>query len=216
MDGTSSPPRCFARRLLAAGIALLAIVAGAGTALADDAPGVPPAARWPIGGTALRTAMGLATEHWGFSPCGGRVTVTWTSLGAGVNAQSAWANDVDPYLQPSRNTDCEIELSASTEWDWVKLCSVVMHEVGHLAGHDHVDDPEDLMFPVYLSPAPECAATPEPVQAAPVAPATGPAPAAAPAAARPRAEQATRRPPARTTRRTDRRRKPAKSPHRRR
>jgi hypothetical protein len=116
--------------------------------------------------------MALAAGHWGMTPCGGQVAMNWTgALSRGVNAQSSWANDVDPYAQPSRNVDCAIALSTRVEWDWPMLCTVVIHEVGHLTGHDHVDDPDDIMYYAYMRPAPECEATPEPVE-------TGPPPAA--------------------------------------
>lgn len=146
------------RRLIPALITLLLVVAPA--ARADQG-------RWPAGGSTLKVAMALGAEHWGMTPCGGRVAVRWERLDPGINAQSAWANDVDPYLQPSFNVDCEIALSPAAGWDWVKLCSVVVHEVGHLTGHDHVDDPADVMYYGYVEPVAECAQTPEPVETGP-------------------------------------------------
>ncbi|MCW2996166.1 MAG: hypothetical protein JWQ18_3661, partial [Conexibacter sp.] len=130
MDGRRSPI------LL---VALLALAFAAAPARADDSP----ATRWPAGGSTLRLAMGMATEHWGMAPCRGRVALSWASLGTGTNAQSSWANDVDPFAQPSSNGECEVALSLQAGWDWPKLCTVVIHEVGHLTGHDHVDDPDD-------------------------------------------------------------------------
>jgi hypothetical protein len=177
MDGLDlSPPRSAPRRLLLAALALLVVAGGPGIALADDARAASPAARWPATGTAVQTATSLAAERWGFSPCGGRVNVTWAALSAGLNAEASWTNELDPYLQPSRNGDCAVVLSTGQDWDWPKLCSVVIHELGHLAGHDHVDDPEDVMYFTYVQPIPECLATPEPVQAAVTAPAATPAP----------------------------------------
>lgn len=173
MDGTRPLPA--PTRLLAALLAtatLLLVLALPRVAAADPSP----AARWPAGGSTLRTALAMGAEHWGMTPCQGRVTFSWAGLGAGLNAQSSWANDVDPYLQPSSNSDCEIALSTGTDWDWQKLCTVVIHEVGHLTGHDHVDDPTDIMYYAYVQPAPECVATPMPVE-------TGPPP-APPAASR--------------------------------
>jgi Matrixin len=146
-------------------LTLACLLAVAGPASAADGP----AARWPEGGSTLRAAVAIGAEHWGMTPCRGRVAVRWGALGAATNARSAWANDVDPYTQPSSNTDCAITLSSQVEWDWVKLCSVVVHEVGHLDGHDHVDDPDDVMYPVYLAPVPECATAPEPVETGPPA-----------------------------------------------
>ncbi|HEY6761157.1 MAG TPA: matrixin family metalloprotease [Baekduia sp.] len=169
---------------LATLVAALALVLTPAAARADL-----PAARWPAGGSTLRAALALGAEHWGMQPCRGKVAVSWTSrLRAPTNAQSSWANATDPYLQPSFNTDCSIALSLGTDWDWPKLCTVVIHEVGHLTGHDHVDDPTDIMYYAYLQPAPECTATPEPVETGPPtppppAPATAAKPPAAPRAA---------------------------------
>jgi hypothetical protein len=210
MDGPRpTPARSALRRLLAAGLALLALGAGAAPVIADDGPVTDPAARWPATGTAIQTALGLAAEHWGFAPCRGRVTVAWTPLD-GLDGQATWANDLDPYRQPSRNTDCEIALSPAEAWDWPKLCTVVIHEAGHLAGHDHVDDPGDVMFATFVQPEPECTATPEPAQVA--APA---APRAAPPAARRAAKRSTaKRSTAKRARPAPRRRATAPRRHR--
>jgi hypothetical protein len=182
MDGRPLP------RLALAAL-LVTLLAAAPAAAADS-----PATRWPAGGGTLRVAMSLGAERWGFSPCAGKVAVGWAALGNATNARSWWANDVDPFSAPSANVDCEIALSTQVDWDWPKLCTVVIHEVGHLTGHDHVDDPDDLMNATYLRPAPECADTPAPVE-------TGPPPAAAkqasaPPHAKPKAK-AKRRAPAR-------------------
>jgi hypothetical protein len=135
--------RCTHAGLLTLAALLLALALTTPTvARAADSP----AARWPATGSTVRTALAMGADHWGMTPCGGRVAFSWTAaLGAETNAQSYWANDTDPYLQPSSNTDCAIALSLGTDWDWVKLCSVVIHEVGHLTGHDHVDDIDDVM-----------------------------------------------------------------------
>jgi hypothetical protein len=186
MDGLSPTTSALAApthgrrpaRLLAALATLVVVLAlAAAPARAADNP----AARWPVGGAALATAMSLATEHWGMSPCNGEVALSWTGgLGPGVNAQSSWANDVDPYRQPSRNSDCAIALSTRVQWDWPMLCTVVIHEVGHLTGHDHVDDEHDIMYYAYVEPAYECTTTAEPLD-------PGAGPAAPPAAvAKPR------------------------------
>lgn len=161
------------------------LLAFASPASATDAP---PAAHWPAGGSTLRAALAIGAEHWGMTPCRGRVAVTWAPLGAATNARSSWANDADPYAQPSSNTDCAIALSTQVDWDWPKLCSVVVHEAGHLDGHEHADDPDDVMYPVYLQPVAECATTPEPVE-------TGP-PAVTAAKPSPRRPAAKRRPAA--------------------
>jgi hypothetical protein len=113
----------------------------------------------------------MGTVHWGMTPCGGKVSIAWGALDPSINAQSSWVNPVDDFAQPSLNTDCQVTLSTGTWWDWPKLCTVVIHEIGHLTGHDHVADPTDIMYFAYVQPAPECTTTPEPVE-------TGPPPAA--------------------------------------
>jgi hypothetical protein len=203
MDGLlpRTPRRRVPRRLLAGLVALLALL-GAGPAQAQDDP----AARWPIGGSTLRTAMELGAAHWGYAPCAGKVTLSWVALGAGINAQSSWANDLDPYRQPSRNTDCAIALSTRPEWDWPMLCSVIVHEVGHLTGHDHVDDPDDVMYYAYVDPVRECAMTPEPAETG-VPAATTAATTAAPRGAAKRSPAARRRAAPRSRRKASARRR---------
>lgn len=167
MDGTPHRPRLLVALLCAA---LLALSLAPVTARADDSP----AARWPAGGSTLHLLLAMGADHWGMTPCGGKVSIRWGALDPSLNAQSSWVNPVDDFAQPSRNTDCEVTLSTATTWDWPKLCTVVIHEIGHLDGHDHVADPTDIMYFAYVQPAPECAAMAEPaetgVPAAPAAP----------------------------------------------
>jgi hypothetical protein len=126
------------------------------------------------------TAHGLAVARWGIEPCGGQVAVTWAHMGAGINARSQWmSTDVH---NPSTYTQCSITYNLDVDWDWPKLCTVVEHELGHLAGHDHVNDSHDVMSPYYVYPAAECA-TGQPGAPAAVAPV---AVAQAPAVATPR------------------------------
>ncbi|WP_445149437.1 matrixin family metalloprotease [Baekduia sp. Peel2402] len=154
------------RRFLLIPLLALALLLPSVTNAADS-----PATRWPVGGSTLRTALWMGSEHWGMTPCRGRVVMSWDALGSATNAQSSWANDVDPYLQPSFNTDCEIALSLQVDWDWQKLCTVVVHEVGHLTGHDHIDDMDDVMYATYVEPVAECLTTPAPLETGAPAPA---------------------------------------------
>jgi hypothetical protein len=102
----------------------------------------------------MAKAHALAVSRWGMEPCGGQVSVTWTHMGDGINARSQWlATDTH---NPATFTSCSIAYNLDVDWDWPKLCTVVEHELGHLAGHDHVDDPHDVMSPYYIYPAPEC------------------------------------------------------------
>ena len=161
---TASLPRLLVCALLA--IALLPAAAQADVSL----PELPV----PAADALTSTAHGLAVARWGMDPCGGQVAVTWAHMGAGINARSQWmSTDVH---NPATYSQCSITYNLDVDWDWPKLCTVIEHELGHLAGHEHVDDPHDVMSPYYVFPSAECAggqpgAQPAPAQAA-VAPAS--------------------------------------------
>lgn len=170
MDGTPRPrPRPRFRLLVCLALLCCALAAPA-AARADDGN---PAATWPAGGSTLHLLLAMGTEHWGMTPCGGKVAIRWGALDPSLNAQSSWVNPIDDFAKPSLNRDCQVTLSTNTTWDWPKLCTVVIHEIGHLDGHDHVADPTDIMYYAYVQPAPECAAMAQPVE-------TGVPPVAAP------------------------------------
>jgi Matrixin len=142
---TLSPPRLLASALLA--LALLPVAAQADIGL----PELPV----PAADALTSTAHGLAVSRWGVEPCGGQVSVTWAHMGAGINARSQWmSTDIH---NPATYTQCSITYNLDVDWDWPKLCTVIEHELGHLAGHEHVDDPHDVMSPYYVYPSPECA-----------------------------------------------------------
>jgi matrixin len=132
-----------------------------------------PALPVPAADAQMTAAHALAVTRWGLDPCHGQVSVTWAHMGDGINARSQWmsTNGADP----STYSDCAISYNLDVDWDWPKLCTVVEHELGHLAGHDHVNNPHDVMSPYYVYPSTECAAgsvaaAPAPTpQAAPVA-----------------------------------------------
>ena len=110
----------------------------------------------PASDALTSTAHGLAVAHWGADPCAGQVTVTWAHMGAGINARSQWMSyDIH---NPATYSQCSITYNLDVDWDWPKLCTVIEHELGHLAGHEHVNDAHDVMSPYYVYPSPECAA----------------------------------------------------------
>lgn len=131
----------------------LALAAAPAAAIADDAE--PPPIPVPAADSMMATAHSFAVARWGMDPCGGQVAMTWDHMGTGINARSQWMS-VDVH-DPSTYSECSIAYNLDVDWDWPKLCTVVEHELGHLSGHDHVNDPHDVMSPYYVYPAPECA-----------------------------------------------------------
>jgi pyruvate/2-oxoglutarate dehydrogenase complex dihydrolipoamide acyltransferase (E2) component len=169
---TLSVPRLLLSFLIA--IAILPAVAKADSGL----PQVPV----PASDALTTTAHALAVAHWGVDPCAGQVTVTWAHMGAGINARSTWMSyDVH---NPATYTQCAISYNLDVDWDWPKLCTVIEHELGHLSGHDHVNDPHDVMSPYYVYPTPECAAGAVAPAAAPAPATTAQSPATPPAASK--------------------------------
>jgi hypothetical protein len=177
---TLSVPRLLLSFLIA--IAILPAVARADSGL----PQLPV----PASDALTTTAHALAVAHWGVDPCAGQVTVTWAHMGAGINARSTWMSyDIH---NPATYSQCAISYNLDVDWDWPKLCTVIEHELGHLAGHDHVNDPHDVMSPYYVYPTPECAAVGAPA-AAPAPVTTAQAPAVAPAASKATTKKKARR-----------------------
>jgi hypothetical protein len=142
---------------------------------AAQADVTPPQLPVPASDALTSAAHGLAVAHWGVDPCGGQVTVTWAHMGAGINARSQWMSyDVH---NPATYSQCSITYNLDVDWDWPKLCTVIEHELGHLSGHEHVNDPHDVMSPYYVYPTPECAAGASVAAAAPAPATTAEAPA---------------------------------------
>jgi matrixin len=118
---------------------------------------VPAAQRYAAGSPAMRAAQSIARAHWDADPCHGRVAIAWAPQDPVVNARSSWRNPISTYGAPARNRGCRIVLNAGLRFDWPKLCSIVVHEYGHLAGHPHSHDPDDVMSAVYRRPVAACA-----------------------------------------------------------
>jgi hypothetical protein len=148
MVGTHAS-RAFARTLLAAAAALLALTVPA--TAAPVAPDVLMAAP-------LAKAQELSRTTWGADACNGQVEIRWQDLKAGTNAISSWTNPVGQYDAPAQNGACAILFNSALPWDWAKFCSVVVHEYGHLTGHPHAALADDVMYAFYVRAIDPCVA----------------------------------------------------------
>jgi hypothetical protein len=151
--------------------ALLACLALAIAPAATTAASATAAQRWPVDGPALQAARQIAVEHWAMSPCHGDVDISWAKLPAEENASSSWTNQYQDYGDPNDNTLCSVTFNSAQDWDWPKLCTVFVHEFGHLAGNTHSADPNDVMFAYYVgNDLPACTAVSPAQSQAPTAP----------------------------------------------
>jgi hypothetical protein len=155
-------------------VAVLVLFAGphlgsadAGTFREDDRSAVKartavanPASAFPVQGAAITAAKRIAVEHWGRDACGGQVELRWTRLALGTNATASWRNPTDPWNDPAANFDCRIDLSTAADFDYTKLCTVVVHEMGHLNGRPHDAKAGRLMSAFYTSPIAGCRVAP--------------------------------------------------------
>src|SRR5687768_6677944 len=112
-------PRAHGRALVCALVACFALAPATASGVTTD----------------MRAAYWGATVYWGAEPCGGTVELVWADLAKELNALSRWTSFGEtPYSMPNANTDCRIEFNRAQlgRQDWQTLCSVAVHEVGHL------------------------------------------------------------------------------------
>lgn len=88
---------------------------------------------------ALRLSLKVAEKEWDH-PCDDDVTV-WLADLPDPRAGEAYLNGCNIWL------DRDYYNGAS----FLKLCSLVDHEMGHVAGYEHSSNPDDVMYP-YLLP----------------------------------------------------------------
>lgn len=144
----------------------VAVLATAAVALADPpapTPGPPSGAeRFPANGAAMIEAQAIADDYWGTDPCHGHVAISWRSINPRISAISAWMNPHGAYADPVDNRRCTVTFNPAQAFDWPMFCTVFVHEFGHLTGHRHVRDHNDVMYPIYTAPLSECATAPVP------------------------------------------------------
>ena len=136
----------------------------------------PPEQQFAVGGAAMQAAEVVAHAYWNADACSGQVEVSWTDQDTTINAVSTWKNPTDGYNNPGQNFDCEVDFNRLLSYDWPRFCTVLVHEFGHLTGHQHSPDPNDVMAAYYNRPLQQCQDTADPT----AAPAPPPAPAAPP------------------------------------
>jgi len=121
-----------------------------------------PEQQFAVGGAAMTTARQIANAYWGYDPCGGQVAISWASLDPSINATSTWWNPTDAYADPQENNNCQVQFNVNQSFDWQMFCTVFVHELGHLTGHPHAQDQNNVMYPVYVQPISQCVSTPDP------------------------------------------------------
>ena len=101
--------------------------------------------------TQLRADVAIAERRFG-PACPEGIVATWNPFDvdyAGSPGARAWARS---FVEECR-IDFNVELWLSPTWraaiyDPPWLCTLVVHEYGHLAGNGHSADPADVMYPL--------------------------------------------------------------------
>lgn len=88
----------------------------------------------------------IARRYWGGTKCDAPAPIQYKRLRYSVLAYSDfYINQPGDYY-----TNCRVVLNSvriPTE-SAAKLCAVLVHEYGHLAGRHHVSDPYSIMYPM--------------------------------------------------------------------
>ena len=90
----------------------------------------------------LPRAIAVASAHWPGSNCRGRELVTWTSQSA---LDSEYPGEgLGAVAVPAT---CSVRLTEDARtWSGRRVCALLAHEFGHLAGRAHTEDPADVMY----------------------------------------------------------------------
>jgi hypothetical protein len=104
----------------------------------------------------IASAQHRAETYWQATPCQGEIAIQAAPLGT-LNAESIYTTaDGDP----AGFEDCRIVFNSALpspwSWTWDRFCTVMVHEYGHLLGHQHSPDPADVMYADYVRPVGAC------------------------------------------------------------
>lgn len=130
---------------------------------------------YPVGSPTWNAAIEASVAHWGSLPCGGTVEFSWTALPAGVMGYASWMRSGLAPSDSTRFTTCRVDLNPEMDLGPEMFCTTLAHELGHLHGHEHVDDPGNLMAASIGEPLPACEAAMAPLRPTVVAATAEPA-----------------------------------------
>jgi Matrixin len=127
-----------------------AVVAALAVCVLSASSGVSTAHAWTPTKPDRLDAKRLARDFWAergeYVPCSG-VRLVWVPRWVVRQALG------DGLLAAVLRGGCTIYYNQAAGWSWGKLCSVTVHEYGHLLGHGHSGNPNGIMYPAYQDAA---------------------------------------------------------------
>lgn len=97
----------------------------------------------------LTRAKAASRRYWGKVPCQGNVTYRLANLHGDYIGYAQWDDpekDGPPYVNCLVLYERKVFGHDKNAPYWF-FCAVTIHEVGHLLGHGHVRDPDNVMYP---------------------------------------------------------------------
>lgn len=60
---------------------------------------------------------------------------------------------------PTAYSDCKVGIDVHYDWDFEWLCTIMVHEYGHLSGQEHSENPRSVMHAYVVRVFPACRIT---------------------------------------------------------